>query len=372
MNREKPILYITRDRERAEGIPEDSGFSIISGAGENTLDLIEKTDLPKGSNIVVFKNSKQIEEIALNRGWNLLNPSAELAERIENKITQIAWLGGFARLLPPHEIKLAKDIVWKKTPFILQWAHSHTGEGTFLISKESELSLLKQKFPEREARITEYIKGPMFTVNIVVSSDKILIGNVSYQITGIAPFTDNPFSTIGNDWSMPATLLTEKTLDEVGALAILIGNKMQEEKWKGLFGIDVVYDEERDQIYLIEINARQPASTTYESQLQTSVKNHGIPGITIFEAHLMALSDIPITSPLIGINDGAQIIQRVTRDVKSVPAIHLENAGYKIILYKNTTPNADLARIQSARGIMEAHGKFNTRGKEIEKLIAMK
>jgi 2-methylisocitrate lyase-like PEP mutase family enzyme len=73
---------------------------------------------------------------------------------------------------------------------------------------------------------------------------------------------------------------------------------------------------------------------------------------------------------LIEINDGAQIIRRVTGVLKDIPVIHLENLGYRIILYKNTKLNADLGRIQSKLGIMESHGKFNKRGKEIQELIA--
>jgi hypothetical protein len=58
----------------------------------------------------------------------------------------------------------------------------------------------------------------MFTANIVVTHKEILIGNVSYQITGMLPFTENAFSTIGNDWSVPHTILTEahtETFDEI-------------------------------------------------------------------------------------------------------------------------------------------------------------
>lgn len=365
-----PIIYAVKDRERAQGTPESESYSILSGNGEDTLELLEKSPLPEGSQILVFKNNAQIEELAKKKGWNLLNPSASVAEKVENKITQVAWLGELASLLPPHQVLLTKDIVWKKEPFILQWAHSHTGGGTFLIEKESELKKMQEKFPEREARVTDYIKGPMFTANIVVTQDSILVGNISYQITGLSPFTENPFSTIGNDWSIPQNILTEAHLGNFHDIAQKVGTKLREEKWKGLFGIDVIYDVEKDCLFLIEINARQPASTTYESQLQTSLREKGVSGITTFEAHIAALTGEPVTAPLIEINDGAQIIQRVTSKVTSVDAEALKAAGYNVITYANKKTGEDLARIQSTRGIMETHGKFNARGKEIETLLA--
>ncbi len=373
-----PVVYVTKDRERAEGMRESESYSIVTGDGTvDTLELLSHPDTgkiieAKHASVLVFKNTKQIEEVTKAKAWKLLNPSAELAEKIENKITQVAWLGELAELLPPHHITLVKKIVRETSgdaSSIVQWAHSHSGTGTLHITKESELKIIQEKFPEREARVTTYIKGPMFTANIVVAKNTILVGNISYQITGLPPFTDNPFTTIGNDWSLPHSLLTEKHLEEFDTMAKKIGQKLQTEGWKGLFGIDVVYDEERDKLFLIEINARQAASTTYESQLQEKARVLGVPGITTFEAHLLALTESSLDEPLVVINDGAQIIQRITAKKTEINPEPLRTAGYHLISYKNTKQNSDLLRIQSERGIMETHNKFNTRGKEIEGMV---
>ena len=47
----------------------------------------------------------------------------------------------------------------------------------------------------------------------------------------------------------------------------------------------------------------------------------------------------------------------------------LEFAGYNVIRYDNTAYNTDLLRIQSAKGIMETHNRFNPRGKEIMDIL---
>ena len=366
-----PIIYITRDRERAEGVAENKYYSIASLDGsKDTLEILKESNISQDSSIIVFKNNIQIEELAKEKKLKLLNPSAIISEKIENKISQIEWLGDMRNLLPSHEIIEAGNIEWNKKPFVLQWAHGHTGDGTIFIQKEDDLEIIKEKFPDRQARITEYIKGPVFTVNIVANKKDILIGNINYQITGILPFTENPFSTIGNDWSLTYTLLTQAHIEKIDAVSKDIALKMQKENWKGIFGIDIIYDEEKDKIYLLEINARQTASVTYESQLQGKVRQRGVRGITIFEAHIEALLEKPFSSSLIDINDGAQIIKRVTVNYDNKPDTKkLEEAGYKIIKYNNTKINSDLIRIQSSRGIMEAHNKFNKRGKEILELL---
>ncbi|MDR3558654.1 MAG: hypothetical protein P4L61_03915 [Candidatus Pacebacteria bacterium] len=397
---------------------------IESSAPLDTFDLLEKEEtaafIEKAAkenaaqgipDVLVFKSTSRIEELCEKKGWKLLNPSTALAEKIENKITQAEWLGELATLLPSFVIAPAKDIKWGKKTLVLQFAHAHTGLGTVLVNTEKELQEIQKQFPDRPVKASEFIKGPTFTVNMVTGSaqadtsfgelpsepsrrelglgnpgiarrknvsagalQSISIGNPSYQITGMPPLTDSPFATIGNDWSLPHSILNERLLGEFRDIAEKIGAKMSESGWRGLFGIDVIYDEERDQFKLIEINARQPASTTYESQLQAKFRGHGLAGATIFEAHLAALTGSPLTENQIEINDGAQIVQRVAKNsskgnswTEKIAA--LNKAGYATIPYSNTKPNSDFLRIQSDRDLMESHGKFNKRGQEIIDII---
>jgi hypothetical protein len=109
---QNPVVYVTKDKERAEGMPENENYKIVAGDGSmGTLEVLRLANLPEGTRALVFKNTKQIEELAREKSLKLLNPSAELAEKIENKITQVSWLGDLAELLPPHHITLVKKIV---------------------------------------------------------------------------------------------------------------------------------------------------------------------------------------------------------------------------------------------------------------------
>ena len=184
--------------------------------------------------------------------------------------------------------------------------------------------------------------------------------------------TDNEYSTIGNDWSAAATSLTQNDRATMEAMTAEIGARMQAEGWRGLFGVDAIKDEKSGRMYLIEVNARQPASTTFESALQEAARKNGASGLTTFEAHLRALQGLPIDQDMIAVTDGAQVIQRVTKKVQSIfEDIReiLEKTGYKVVVYQNTAMNSDLIRIQSDHGIMESHGAWNARGKEIAEAI---
>jgi predicted ATP-grasp superfamily ATP-dependent carboligase len=395
--RRKNVIYVTPDIERAMGMIPQSHYRIVtaktpyaaevkaaypdfvtllenSSASSDTPSLLQNTEIQAlalnlDAGIVVFKNNTLTESVASAKELHLLNPHAILAEKIENKVSQVEWLGELAeKYLPPHSIKMGKELTWNKTPYIFQWAHGHTGETTHLIRSEKDIEAIKATFPERLGRMSTFVQGPSFTVNAVVTSDRTLMGNISYQITGVAPFTDYEFSTIGNDWSLTHSLLADSELMYIETMVGEIGSKLRESGWRGLFGIDIMRDDEYNRIVLIEINARQPASTVFESQLQQEFRRQGLAGLTIFEAHIHALTDEPITQHLIPINDGSQIIQRVTKLLKTVSPVTVQNLkalGHNVIAYTTDALNSNILRIQSDKGIMETHNKFNARGKEI-------
>jgi hypothetical protein len=212
------------------------------------------------------------------------------------------------------------------------------------------------------------------------------LGNISYQITGLKPFTDNKFATIGNDWAVTNKILNTKQIKQYQTIATAVGKRLAQAGWKGLFGIDVIVDGATGRLYLLEINARQPASATFESELQQ--KEKGIKNkeqnddkilltpysllLTTFEAHLGALLGLDVNSyEPINIVDGAQVILRKSYKVKSFKVIksHLKNV-LKFIEYPNSKEGADWLRIQSAIGIMAGHGRFNSTGRNIVALIS--
>jgi len=406
------IIYVTRDIERALGIKPtpENGYKIISNWSEyaeevsknypagfllikedemlDTWKLLEHKGvqdfIKKSSNnpkILVFKNTSKIEEICTRNSWELLNPKSTLANTVENKISQIEWLGDLSSLLPEHRLQKASEIEWNNKVFIIQWGQGHTGESSLLIDSLETLNKVKNAFPERIAKISEYIDGPVFTSNISIAKNKILYGNISYQITGFLPFTEKVFSTIGNDWSFSNSELDEDDLKQYNTIAEKVAEHMRKSGWLGLFGIDVIYDKTRKKIFLLEINARQPASVTYESELQSEIRELAkdspliANSLTMFEAHLLSVLGQDISGDIVMLNDGSQIIQRITTRLpldlkhKSLIIKSLESKGFKVINYNNTKANADSMRIQSKLGIIEGHNKLNKRGEIIMKSI---
>jgi hypothetical protein len=401
----QPVAYIARDLERALGlslayqnyhiITNSSPFAnevqktnprVIIIPADKLLDTIELLELSKDiltklsddkrkPDIIVFKNTSQIETWCQEQGFNLLNPSAKFANQIEEKISQLDWLDELTRFLPPHQRSVLKDLHWPDVKGrILQFNRAHTGGGTMRLESKEQLDQLQTQFPNRPVRLTEFVTGPMLTSNNVVWGDIVLVGNISYQITGLPPFTDRPFATIGNDWGLPYKLLNSSLKQQYLDMAQAVGRKLASNGWKGLFGIDVVLEEATQKLYLIEINARQPASTTYESQLQEKQQAFNSEHTTTFEAHLTSLLGVPYEGQkLIEINDGAQIIQRVTphtTQVSKATQHNLSALNLSLISYPNTKLGEDLLRIQSAGHLLAQPSIFNELGQKIADLLS--
>ena len=385
------MFYVCRDVERAVGINLTlPGYFIITNYNEYSAKLagqyphiilikekeqldtknllahtLTKNTIKKNDNVLVFKSNALIEAECGKNGWKLLNPDAKLADKIESKISQIKWLGKLEKYLPPHRVDVCANVRWQGKPFILQFSHAHTGSGTILINSKKKLDELTIKFPQRAVRISEFINGPVFTNNNIVWGNKILTGNINYQITGLSPFTDNKFATIGNDWALPNKVLSTKQIKQYKKIANDVGKRLKKDGWKGLFGVDIIVDAKSGRLYLLEINARQPASTTFESVLQTTSNKQQAVGITTFEAHLASLLGIPNNGyQLTPISDGAQIIQRVTKKLTKKSKIK-DNALINIIKYDNISPGSDLVRYQFNKGLMKKHNTLNALGKKL-------
>lgn len=388
-----PICYVTRDLERAEGFGQSTpGFFVITNSTayarqkaeqnqsilciesedilstaellqhEQTTAFLEKNNLTR---IVVFKPTTQIERLCAEQNRTLLNPSAKLAATVEEKISQIDWLGDLSEHMPSHYVAPLKDVAFADEPMIVQFNRAHTGTGTMLVESKEQLEELQKQFPNRPAKVSAVVDGFTVTVNAVVGSD-ILVSSISYQITGLAPFTTRTFATVGNDYALPKQLLEYKQQTQVKELANTIGKKLKQDGWKGAFGIDVMIDRNTQEVFLLEINARQPASVSFESQMQLQQKSKRSQALTTFEAHVFALleQDFPSTS-LVPVEQAAQITLRNQQHNIDLELLQQELKEYTTIPYENTDFESDLLRIQSQDPIMQADGIFNSTGQQI-------
>lgn len=428
--RMRPVFYATRDGERALSLEEYDKYFIVSNDSPlirnkknvikltvnhdkrplSTREILHSSSFEDSLNeisedthpyIVVFKNTTQIERECIKNGWKLLNPQAKLVDLLETKISQYNWMkncGLFnAFLIPSHtgtvedlEDRLGESLFESDNKYIVQFNHGHTGLGTKFLKKKEDLEDMLEKFPKREVKISNYIEGLVYTINIVLyKNGDLYFGNPSLQITGIDELTDYPFSTVGNDWSFVRNETVRKAITDHGGV---IGLELAKEGWFGMFGLDFIWSSEEEKLYLIEINARQPASAVCESYIQ---QRSGI-APAIMERHLGSLLNIGSTnfnSDSVDYLDGAQVFvrrkgARSSQSLNSKISIDLEVGEYsfedgKLEFIKPALSlaeiednnffifpqasgrdfryNDELVRVQSPQGMVNAGGTLKER-----------
>ncbi|MCA9376769.1 ATP-grasp domain-containing protein [Candidatus Nomurabacteria bacterium] len=325
-----PIFYITNDSERAIGLEEivdlhilaiddswlarqihnkthkvfilEREIGILNPIFRNSNKLLQEPltqeyidhhsqDIRQG---MVFKIAPNIERTAQALGIQLLNTTSQQNQRFENKIPQLEFLKELDNIpLPKSEIYLLGDTDHQKLisefsdPYVIQFDRGHTGTGTLFIRSEDELEDLKSAFPKRPVRISQYIEGEAWTLNAVSTRWGTHYGGLSYQITGVEPLTRVSGATVGNDWSR-AHSLPDNTISQIAMITKKVGDGLFEEGFRGLFGLDLIVDD-KGKAFLIEINARQPASTGMHTKLM--LKNQQIPLQLLHIAEFLGLTD---------------------------------------------------------------------------------
>jgi len=304
----KPIFYACNNAERALGLEDlienyhiinidcNQAISYIRNSGINIFCLEEslnqKNPIKRNSNklinhqntldyinqnrnedayLMVFKIAPNIEKTAEKLNLKLLNTTSSLNRKFELKISQFNELSKVGINFPKTEINNLKNFSWEEiekiygSKIIIQFDRGHTGSGTLIIQSKTELEELKNKYPERTVRLAKYIEGKAYTLNACITKKGIFMGGLNYQLTGLPEATSNPNATVGNDWYYPR-LLNKEIINKIKNNTMIIGETMRTNGFLGMFGIDLIVKD--NEVYIIEVNARQPASIPMYTYLQ--------------------------------------------------------------------------------------------------------
>ncbi|MBI2462664.1 MAG: hypothetical protein HYV65_00230 [Candidatus Spechtbacteria bacterium] len=234
-------------------------------------------DLSAGqqSNILVLKTSEPIEQECQKNSWQLMAPRADLATLFEDKITQYQHLKDSIEFPPTIITTLSqatKVIAKMPLPLVAQYNIGHSGGGTFILQSIEDLTPHAEKFPNREVRIAQFITGNTYTLNAFAAKNgTVYTGSISKQLTGLPEATNNPSSTVGNDFGIVSEELSQSQIEAIGVMARNVGTAMHAKGYNGLFGIDAVAEKSTGKVYFIEVNTHQPASISFEAKLHRAI-----------------------------------------------------------------------------------------------------
>lgn len=236
----------------------------------------ENTPPNETPNIMVFKIAPNIERSATTLGYKVLNTSAELNRKFENKIPQYQTLTKEGVNFPKTVITNLANATYEGLTkelgedIVIQFNRGHTGLGTIFLRDGEHLEKLAANFRSRDIRAAQKIEGQPWTINACVTRHGVVHGGLSYQITGVEGITDQLGGTVGNDWSK-LDMLSSELKNQIDKETIKIGEAIAKEGYKGLFGVDFITTDSGE-LYTIEVNARQPASTGIHNKMMLQDK----------------------------------------------------------------------------------------------------
>ncbi len=148
---------------------------------------------------------------------------------------------------------------------VIQYNRGHTGNNTIFIENDKDYAKERKKYRNRLARIAEFVEGDVYTLNACITRFGMVYGGISYQITGFKDLTSRKGGTIGNDWKYPKKI-SPKNQKKIQEILKKVEKEMLSAGYRGMLGVDFIITP-KQRIYLIEINARQPASTPMHTKL---------------------------------------------------------------------------------------------------------
>ncbi len=254
--------------------------------------------------VMPFKNTHGIDALRDERVM-VMAPPHHLVHEFDSKISLLRILRECGIEQIPGEVVRREEFSEAKfgeltrrygAKLVAQVAFGSGGSGTYFVSTKEELDGIFAK--EAELKISRFIEGPSFNGQaVVVETDEgpsTIAFNPSFQIIGLPQLSDWPSYYCGNDYTGAVEYLGPGGVEQYLDIMRRMGNLMAREGWKGIFGADLIWSEAERKMYVLEINPRMQASTSY---LHMLMEQRGEPGIGVY--HMLAfLAERPLPASL--------------------------------------------------------------------------
>jgi predicted ATP-grasp superfamily ATP-dependent carboligase len=277
--------YIARDMKVHAVEHENPETKIERTNAMEILNLPSVQEYMKVNNIrdiLVYKSTIGVEELADQMGWNIIGNRTTVKDKFENKaffrkalveagITPIP-----GNIYSPHE--LTYELVLKlqseyygneRKPLVFQIAEMTAGGGTgtaFISNKEEYDAFMeklntklgeKRKNPIENITIAKFIEGESCSIAGCVTKKGTITARIQTQVQDIPEVRllgEGSGLFCGHDWSYKD--YDESLQAQAQEIARKFGDHLYKNGYKGIFGLDLMVNEEEGIVYPVECNPR--------------------------------------------------------------------------------------------------------------------
>lgn len=274
-------------------------IEISSLRKKNTASILKQEKIRKylkslGSQIslLVYKSSKKVEKVCSRLGIKILANPSEIRDPFEDKKefrilakkAGLKLIPGETLLLKNFDLNkyyLMKKKYGKKLVFQLPDYKVGGGIGTFFIDNEfclkEALSFIQRRQKKGKKlvwlNVTKKIEGIAASICSCITKYGILCGLVQTQLIDIPQaraFKGRAGVWVGHDWVWKTfSFRIQKKAEKI---AKTLGQYMYKVGYRGMFGIDLVIDEKKEEVYPVECNARYTGGFPAYSMMQLAAK----------------------------------------------------------------------------------------------------
>lgn len=216
------------------------------------------------SKILFFYMNRKMDELREKTGMPMLLPPFDVQERLGNKIflSEICDKLSITRNKSLSFEKVPEDTpdLFEKckevlgVPFIVQDALGESGWDTSLVNSKKELKDAKKKI-KNGLKATKYLSNNIpVSAHVCILESEVIIRGPWLQLIGLPELSASPFRFTGNDTNQ--ALLTKEFIEEVLIMSQKISQFVKNEGYRGILGIDYLWDKNTGIIYPQEINSR--------------------------------------------------------------------------------------------------------------------
>lgn len=286
---QKNISYFSLEESGCTNIPQNSGKLL---SNPQVIQYITSTSNHRQIVIVPFKPSAKIEFICHQKNWICAATPHRLNRFLEDKNQFLLFCQkNHLPTLPSvvdnfNQENFAKyQHQFQTNNLVIQAHFGWAGKSTFSAQNWSDIK--DSISPNVKVKFSPFIAGYSLLNNCCLTPSGLIQSPPALQYTGLKPFTQNPFTTVGRQWPCLAPPEIQTKLKEITSA---FANLIQPLSYTGFFGLDFLVS--AGQIYLLECNPRLTASFAFYTQIEI---NQSLNPLFLFHlAQFIHLPSVPL------------------------------------------------------------------------------
>lgn len=288
--RHPDVLLIEDNHERVfEDIEDINKYLLHSLKTRHLFDTQKAAGKPAGNVILLFFD-EELEALCESLGLKIILPRHRLVKEIDSKIvtTEIGnqvGVGSVPNVLTKvSSYKNLVDIAQKAglgNRWVIQTAYGDSGKTTFFIASEQDYSAVAKKIEkEDKVKIMRWVNCTGTAIEACATRWGTFVGPLLTELIGQEALTPYPGGWCGNELYETAFPLEmrKQVLEKTRA----IGDALYRRGYKGYFELDYLIDQDTQDVYLGELNARITGITA-----MTNMSDFSSDHIPLFLFHLL-------------------------------------------------------------------------------------